>query len=89
MQHSGILRLVAAPLLEDYPVRWISKGEFAYGLFRALQESGHPPRELNIVVEYNPPFDFSTALVAELLWSCVEPYETIRARVLNRARDKN
>lgn len=82
-------RLVAAPLLEDYRVRWISKGDFAYGLFRALQASGNPPHELNTVVEYNPPFDFTTALVAELIWSCDEPYETIRDRVLARTRFKN
>ena len=70
-------------------MRWISKGDFAYELFRALQASGNPPHELNTVVEYNPPFDFTTALVAELIWSCDEPYETIRDRVLARTRFKN
>lgn len=82
-------RSVALPLLSAYVAKWVAKGDRAYRLIRAVRSSANPPAELNTVVEYNPPFDFSTALVAELLWSCAEPYETIRARVLNRVRDKN
>lgn len=63
---------------------WYRHGRKAYELLRHVRGGAHPPKELNAVAEYNPPFRFSTVVQAELFWSTADDWET----VLRRARAK-
>lgn len=82
-------RRIATSLLEPYNARWIAEGERVHGIVRLLQSDPVAPRELNTVTEYNPPFEFQTAMLAELMWSSEEDYVVIRNRVLKRSKGKN
>lgn len=82
-------RRIAAPLLEAYNARWIADGERAHRLVRFLQAAPEATKELNVVAEYNPPFEFQTAVLAEFMWNADEDYAVIRDRVLKRSGNKN
>ena len=82
-------RRIASALLEPYNARWIVEGGRAYRLIRRVQSDEKAPTELNTVTEYNPPFEFQTTMLAELMWSADEDYAVIRDRVLRRSKNKN
>ena len=72
-----------ADLWQNFTVDWAEKGVRAYETVRMVQAQG-PDVELNIAAQLNGPIHYPTALTAELFWSADEPFETIRARVLER-----
>ena len=68
-----------------YTDDWLRRGREAYDLLRHVRAGSHPPHELNLVAEYNPPFRFATVIQAELFWSTEEDYDSILARSMRNS----
>ena len=77
---------VTAPRHASFDEDWILNGKLAYDFVRHIRAGGHPPKELNAVAEYNPPFGFATHCQAELFWNSDDPWEEIAKRARMRAR---
>jgi len=80
-------RRVAGPRHRTFDAAWHENGVWAWEFLRHVRAGANPPREMNIVAEYNPPFSFSTVVQAELAWSSAEPWQVIRLRALSRCRN--
>lgn len=81
-------RRVSDRLNRTFDDAWFENGVWAWELMRHVRAGKRPPKELNLVTEYNPPFAFSTLAQAELAWSTAEDWETIRKRVMARVKAK-
>ena len=79
-------RAVTVPRYASFDEDWILNGRLAYDFVRHFRAGPHPPKELNAVAEYNPPFGFATHCQAELFWSSEDPWEEIAKRARMRAR---
>ena len=79
-------RAVTEPRQAAYDEDWIANGRLAYDLVRHIRAGAHPPKELNAVAEYNPPYGYSTLCQAELFWSSEDAWEEIAKRARMRAR---
>jgi len=80
-------RRVAGPRHRTFDAAWHENGVWAWEFLRHVRAGANPPREMNLVAEYNPPFSFSTVVQAELAWSSAEPWQVIRLRALSRCRN--
>lgn len=65
---------------------WVKNGKWAYDFLRRIRSSKRPPKELNAVAEYNPPYSFATFCQAELFWSTKDSWDDISSRARARAR---
>ena len=79
-------RTVTEPRMASFDEDWIANGKLAWNLVRHIRSGKHPPKELNAVAEYNPPYSFATHCQAELFWDSNDPWEEIAARARMRAR---
>ena len=79
-------RAVTVPRYASFDEDWILNGRLAYDLVRHVRAGANPPKELNAVAEYNPPFGFATHCQAELFWNSDDSWEEIAKRARMRAR---
>ena len=79
-------RAVTVPRYASFDEDWILNGKFAHDFVRHIRVGKYPPKELNAVAEYNPPFGFATHCQAELFWNSDEEWEEIAKRARMRAR---
>ncbi len=79
-------RAVTEPRLWAFDEDWFLNGKAAWEFARHVRAGGRPPKELNAVAEYNPPYGFATHCQAELFWSSADPWELIAKRARMRAR---
>ena len=79
-------RAVTEPRMAAFDEDWILNGSLAHGFMRHIRAAGHPPKELNAVAEYNPPFGFATHCQAELFWNSDDSWDEIAKRARMRAR---
>lgn len=63
---------------------WHVNGRRAYELVRHVRAGAHPPKELNAVAEYNPPYAYSTLVQAELFWNSSDSWDEITKRARMR-----
>lgn len=66
--------------------QWEKNGKWAYDFVRRIRSGKCPPKELNAVAEYNPPYSFATHCQAELFWSAKDSWDDIAKRARMRAR---
>lgn len=79
-------RAVTVPRYASFDEDWILNGKSVYDFVRRFRAGKHPPRELNAVAEYNPPYGFATHCQAELFWNSDDSWEEIAKRARMRAR---
>jgi hypothetical protein len=77
---------VTFPRQAAFDEDWILNGSIVYDFVRHIRAGKNPPKELNAVAEYNPPFGYSTHCQAELFWSSKDSWEEIMKRARYRSR---
>jgi hypothetical protein len=77
---------VTVPRQAAFDEDWILNGSIVYDFVRHIRAGKNPPKELNAVAEYNPPFGYSTHCQAELFWSSKDSWEEIMKRARYRSR---
>ena len=78
-------RRMAAPKQFEYQEIWRTRGEEALRFVRSMRAAKVRPMEWNVVAGNNPPYAFSTWLLAEMFWNSDDGYEAISRRALLRA----
>jgi len=77
---------VIGPVHWQWDEAWLKWGKTVWEFTRHIREGKHPPKELNAVAEYNPPYSFATHCHGELFWSSKDSWEEIAKRARMRAR---
>lgn len=77
---------IIEPIHWQWDEAWLKWGKTVWEFTRHIRASKHPPKELNAVAEYNPPYSFATHCHGELFWSSKDTWEEIAKRARMRAR---
>lgn len=70
-------RRMAEPKQFEYQEIWHRRGRDAWQFVRNQRAAAKRPMEWNIVAGNNPPYAFSTWILAEILWNTDEDYEKL------------